>query len=91
MNTRIVTEQELEIRKGEIILSFDDMAEIISIKDLVFKFLDKSVIELRLLLWTWLYKWKESEIYNKIDWIKELKESIDKTEKNMKEYKSKQK
>ena len=50
MTYRIVTEQELSVRKGEIILSIDEMAEVISFKSSFYKFIDKSILELQLSL-----------------------------------------
>tara|TARA_R110000868_G_scaffold284016_2_gene544482 strand:- start:2286 stop:2438 length:153 start_codon:yes stop_codon:yes gene_type:complete len=50
MTYRIVTEQELSVRKGEIILSFDEMIDVVSIKESIFKFIDKSILELKLSL-----------------------------------------
>lgn len=89
MTYRIVTEQELSVRKGEIILSFDEMIDVVSIKESIFKFIDKSILELKLSLWNWAYRWKEESAYAKIDWFLELKQSLEKTEENMRAYKRK--
>ena len=50
MTYRIVTEQELSVRKGEIILSFDEMVDVISMKDSLYKFIDKSIFEIQISL-----------------------------------------
>lgn len=50
MTYRIVTEQELAVRKGEIILSFDEMIDVISMKDSLYKFIDKSIFEIQISL-----------------------------------------
>jgi hypothetical protein len=50
MTYRIVTEQELAVRKGEVILSLDEMAEIISFKNSFYKFIDKSIFEIQISL-----------------------------------------
>ena len=89
MTYRIVTEEELSVRKGEIILSFDEMVDVISIKDSLFKFIDKSILELQLSLGKWAYRGKEESAYSKMEWFLELKQSLDKTEENMRAYKRK--
>ena len=89
MTYRIVTEQELAVRKGEIILSFDEMIDIISMKDSLYKFIDKSILELQLSLWKWVYRGKEESAYSKMEWFLELKQSLEKTEENMRAYKRK--
>ena len=89
MTYRIVTEQELSVRKGEIVLSLDEMAEIISFKNSFYKFIDKTKIELMLSLATGRHKGKEQHIYDKVEWLEELKQSIEKTEENMRIYKKK--
>ncbi len=89
MTYRIVTEQELAVRKGEIILSFDEMVDVISMKDSLYKFIDKSIFEIQISLWKWLYRWKEESAYSKIEWFLELKQSLEKTEENMRTYKRK--
>lgn len=66
MTYRIVTEQELAVRKGEIILSLDEMAEIISFKSSFYKFIDKTKTELMLSLATGRHKGKEQAIYDKV-------------------------
>lgn len=87
MNYRLVSERELEVRKGEVILSLDEMAEIIAIQDILVKFLNKSQVSLMLSLSTGQHRWKEEVIYNKVEWLEELKKSIKETEKNMISYK----
>jgi predicted DNA-binding transcriptional regulator AlpA len=80
------TIEDNEIRKGEIILSWDEVAEMVAIKTILFKFLKKSKLSFQISLGMWNHRWKESEVYAKIEVMDELIQSIDSMEESLNTY-----
>ncbi len=77
------TVEEHEIRKGEIILSWDEVAEMIAIKTILIKFLNKSKLSYQISLWLWHERGKENEAYAKIEVMDELKKAIESLEETL--------
>ena len=48
----IMTDDELSLRKGEIVLTRDEVAEMIALKEIFYKFIKKSIISLQVSLGT---------------------------------------
>ena len=88
MNFITVEENEINLKKA--ILSGDDLADMIAIKSILFRFLDKSKVSYQLSLGMWRHRGKEIEVYSKIEAMDELKEAIEDMEWKLNEYVKKQ-
>jgi hypothetical protein len=77
------TIEDQEIMKGEIILSWDEVAEMIAIKAILFKFLNKSKLSYQISLWLGHERGKENEAYAKIEVMEELKKAIESLEETL--------
>lgn len=85
-----IIEEDNILRKGIITLSGDEVAEIIAMKTILFKLIDKAIFSYQMGLWMWQYKDAEKSVYAKIDWFAELKKDIEKLENTLVEYNRKQ-
>ena len=83
----LTDKQDLEI--GEIILSLDEVAELLAVRDILYKVIDKSIMSYQLELWNGRYRGKEESIYSKIEWFLELKTVIEKLNTTIAEYRKK--
>lgn len=81
-----IIEEDNIIRKGLIVLSWDEVAEIIAMKNILYKLLDKAVFSYQMWLWMWKFRKNEESVYNKIEWFQELKNDIEKLENTLVEY-----
>lgn len=86
MTINFTTVEDSEIRKGEIILSWDEVAEMVAIKTILFKFLKKSKLSYQISLGMWQHRWKENEAYAKIDVMEELAKAIEWMENSLNTY-----
>lgn len=84
MNFITVEENEINLKKA--ILSGDDLAEMIAIKAILFRFLDKSKVSYQLSLGMWKHRGKESDVYAKVEAMNELKSAIEDMEWKLNEY-----
>lgn len=85
----LTDKQELKI--GEILLSWDEVAELLSVKSIVKKLIDKSIMSYQIGLWNGSYRWKEESVYFKIDSFIEFKTVIDKLDQTISEYRKQKK
>ena len=86
MTINFTTVEDSEIRKGEIILSWDEVAEMVAIKAILFKFLKKSKLSYQISLGMWHHRWKENKAYAKIDVMEELAQAIEWMENSLNTY-----
>ena len=87
---KFIIEEDDIIRKGIIILSWDEVAEIIAMKKVFYKLIDKAIFSYQMWLGMWQYRDNEKSVYSKIDWFQELKKDIEKLESTLVEYNEKQ-
>lgn len=85
----IIPKNEYDIRKKDIILTEQDIQELLEYRDVFLKFLDKSRFSFQIELCKWTFRWKEESLYRSIDTIDEIKNSLDKLENTYKEFKEK--
>lgn len=85
-----IIEEDKILMKGIIVLSWDEVAEIIAMKKVFYKLLDKAVFSYQMWLGMWQYRDKEQIVYSKIEWFQELKNDIEKLESTLVEYNKKQ-
>lgn len=81
-----IVEEDKQIKKGIITLSWDEVAEIIAMKKILFKLIDKAVFSYQMWLWMGNFRKQEESVYAKIDWFQELKKDIDKLEETLVNY-----
>ena len=86
MTINFTTVEDAEIRKGEIILSWDEVAEMVAIKTILFKFLKKSKLSYQISLGMWNHRGKENEAYAKIEVMDELAKAIEWMEESLNTY-----
>lgn len=83
----MIPKSEVQMRKKEIALSPQDVQELITYKDVFIKFIDKSIHAYQAKLWMLWYKLEEIPwVYQKIESLQILKNSIEETHKNYKSY-----
>jgi hypothetical protein len=81
-----IIEEDNILRKWIITLSWDEVAEIIAMKKILYKLLDKAIFSYQMWLGMWNYKDQEKSVYSKIEWFQELKNDIEKLEKTLTDY-----
>lgn len=81
----ILSEDELALRKGEIVLTTADAEELLEYQDVFLKFLDKTRFSYQIELSKGTYKGKEEFIYNAISAVDEIKEGLKSVEKAFKD------
>ena len=77
------------LKKGIITLSGDEVAEIIAMKKILFKFIDKAVFSYQVWLGMGSFRKQEESVYAKIEGFQELKNDIEKLEKTLTDYNKK--
>ena len=73
----IMPKNEFEFRKSEIVLTAENVEELIEHKDVFVKFLNKSIHKVQSDLWSLEYIWKESVAVIEITTIREVIKSMD--------------
>jgi len=86
MTINFTTIEDQEIRKGEILLSWDEVAEMVAIKTILFKFLKKSKLSYQISLGMGNHRGKENEAYAKIEVMDELAKAIEWMEESLNTY-----
>lgn len=81
-----IIEEDNKLKKGIIALSWDEVAEIIAMKKILYKFIDKAIFSYQMGLWMWNFRKNEESVYSKIEWFTELKNDIGKLEKTLTDY-----
>lgn len=84
-----IIEEDNKLRKGIITLSWDEVAEIIAMKKILYKFIDKATFSYQMGLGMGNFRWKEESVYSKIEGFQELKKDIDKLEETLTNYNKK--
>lgn len=81
-----IIEEDNTLKNGIITLSWDEVAEIIAMKKILYKLIDKAIFSYQMWLWMGQYRDKEKSVYDKIDGFKELKTDVEKLEKTLTDY-----
>ena len=81
-----IIEEDNILRKGIITLSWDEVAEIIAMKKILYKLLDKAVFSYQMWLWMGNFRKQEESVYAKIEAFNELKNDIEKLEKTLTDF-----
>lgn len=83
---KFIIEEDNILKKGIISLSWDEVAEIIAMKKILYKLIDKATFSCQMWLWMGNFRWKEESVYAKIEWFTELKNDIEKLERTLTDY-----
>lgn len=72
----IVSENELNLKKWEVMLTSNDAEELLEYRDIFLKFLDKSRFSYQIELSKWTYRGTEEKLYRSMETIDELKKGL---------------
>ncbi len=86
---KFTIDEDKQLKKGIITLSWDEVAEIIAMKKVIFKLLDKATFSYQMWLWMGNFRKQEESVYAKIEGFQELKKDIDKLEETLVNYNKK--
>lgn len=81
-----IIEEDNILRKGIIVLSWDEVAEIIAMKKILYKLLDKAIFSYQMWLGMGNFRKQEESVYAKIEAFNELKNDIEKLEKTLTDF-----
>ncbi len=85
-----IIEEDNLLKKGIIRLSWDEVAEIIAMKKILFKLIDKAIFSYQMGLGMGNFRKQEESVYAKIEGFTELKNDIEKLEKTLTDYNKEQ-